>query len=240
MKSKILILFFVASSALFAKANNEIPKVANAPYAPSENDQAFFPLKTGSVQVFLNRNADGVVTSKTKRTIKSITGDKNAFAIGYEIEQLDEIGKSVVEDNPFRFNHKVVISNGFMYFDMKEMFAALEDIESVHVIGSPLKIPTTLEVGQSIPDAYAHVTVGAINYILQMTEGKCIAIEDVKLQAGTFRCYKVFQKTASTVAGVTAEGTTIAWYAIGIGAIKSEKYDQYGNLHSSQELIVAI
>jgi len=193
-------------------------------------------MKKGAVQVFVNKDAKGKVTSQSRNTIKAITGEKNAFAIEYEGEALDDKGKPANKDNPLIINYRIVIKDGLMYLDMKGMFAAMEGLDGVQAVGSTMKIPTNLTVGQTIDDSKAAVKIGFINCLVTMTEGKCLAIEDVTVEAGTFRCYKVSQKTNSTIMGIKSEGTTITWYAKGVGAVKTETYDKNGKLSSSQEL----
>jgi len=224
------------AEAQVASLPSEVPQVGNKPYTPSESEYAFFAMKKGSVQVFVSKDAKGKITSQSRNTIKEITGEKNAFAIEYEIEMLDEKGNSTNSDEPLLYNYRIVIKDGLMYIDMKGLFGAMDGIEGVQVTGSVVKIPNNLSVGQTIDDAKASVKIGFINCVIITTEGKCLAIEDVKVEAGTFRCYKVSQKTNSTVMGIKSEGKTVTWYAKGVGAVKTETYDKNGKLLSTQEL----
>ena len=216
-----------------------IPTVSNTPYTPSESEYVFFSMKKGAVQMFVSKDAKGKITSQSRTKIKEITGDKNAFAILYESESLDEKGNSLDKDNPLILNFRVVVKDGLMYLDMRGMFGAMEGMEGsegMQVSGSAIKIPGNLSVGQKIDDAKASVKIGVFNCVMIMTEGKCLAIEDVKVEAGTFRCYKVSQKTNSTVLGIKSECTNVTWYAKGVGAVKTESYDKNGKLLSTQEL----
>jgi len=224
------------ADAQAASIPNEIPNVGNAPYTPDESEFAFFAMKKGMVQVFVSKDAKGKITSQSRNTIKSITGEKNAFAIEYESEVLDDKGNPANKDNPLIVNYRVVVKDGLMYLDLKGMFGTMEGLEGVQASGSAVKIPNSLAVGQTIDDAKANLRIGFINCVVITTEGKCLATEDVKVEAGTFHCYKVSQKTNSTVMGIRSEGTTVTWYAKGVGAVKTETYDKSGKLLSSQEL----
>jgi len=224
------------AEAQVANIPSEIPEVSNVPYTPSESEYAFFAMKKGTVQVFATKDANGKITSQTRSTVKAITGDKKAFAIEYESEMLDENGKPADSDNPQKFNYRIVVKDGVMYLDMKGLFGAMEGIEGVQVTGSVTKIPSNLSVGQKIDDATARVKIGTISCVMTMTEGKCVAAENLTVGAGTFRCFKVTQKTISTVMGRKTESSTVTWYAKGVGAVKTESYDKNGKLLSSQEL----
>ena len=224
------------AQAEMAKISDEIPEVGNAPYTPNENEYAFFAMKKGVVQEYLLKDAKGKITSQVRNKVTDITGGKNAFAVYYESESLDDKGKPTNKDNPMIINYRVVVKDGTMYLDTKSMFGAMEGIDDVVATGSAVKIPQNLSVGQAIPDASAKVKIGPINCLVVVTEGKCVAIEDVNVEAGTFKCYKISQKNNSTIMGIKSEGTTLTWYAKGVGEVKSETYDKAGKLKNTKEL----
>ena len=224
------------ADAKVADIPDEIPAVGNSPYTPSESEFAFFAMRKGAVQVFASKDAKGKVTGQTRNTIKEITGAKNAFAVAYKSEVLDAQGKPN-KDNPMVLNYRVVVKDGIMYLDMKGMFGAMDGLDGVQASGTTLKIPNNLTVGQTLNDAKAKVKIGPINCVAVITEGKCLAIENVTVEAGTFRCYKITQKTDVTVMGIKTEATTLTWYAKGVGAVKTETYNKKGVLQSTQELI---
>ena len=219
-----------------ADIQNEIPEVSNTPYTPSESEYSFFAMKAGIVQEVITKDEKGKITGQVRNTITGITGDKNAFAIAYQSEILDEKGKPVSKDNPLILNLRVVVKDDLVYLDTKGMLAAMEGLDDMQVTGTAMKIPTNLSVGQSLEDASAKVRIGFINCTAVMTEGKCLAIEDVTVEAGTFKCHKISQKTNATAMGIKSEGTTLTWYAKGVGIVKSETYDKKGKLQSTQEL----
>ena len=215
----------------------EIPEISNMPYTPSESEFAFFAMKKGAVQVFVSKDDRGKITSQTRNTVTEITGKKNAFAIHYESEMLDEKGIPTNTENPLILKYRVVIKDGVMYLDMNGMFGAIEGLEGMQVSGTGMKIPNSLSVGQSLEDSSAKGKIGFISYSVTTTEGKCQAIEDVTVAAGTFRCYKVSQKSNSSSMGIKMETNTLTWYAKGVGTVKTETYDKKGKLLSTQELI---
>jgi len=225
------------ADAKIAEIPDEIPIIDNTPYTPSENEFAFFAMKKGVVQTMASKDDKGRITSQARNTVKEITGAKNAFAIHYESEILDNKGKPANKEQPFIIDYRIVVKDGIMYLDMKEMFGSMEGLDGIQASGKAMKIPSDLSVGQAIEDANAKVRIGFINCSVIMTEGKCLAIEDVLVEAGTFKCYKISQKTNTTAMGVKNEGTTITWYAKGVGAVKTETYDKKGKLTSIQELI---
>jgi len=225
------------ADAQVANIPDEIPEIGTSPYTPSESEFAFFAMKKGTVQVVATKDAKGKITGQSRNTIKEITGAKNAFAVVYECEILDAKGNPASKDNPQTINYRIVVKDGIMYLDMKGMFGSIDGLDGIQASGTAMKIPNNLSVGQALEDASAKVRIGFINCSAVTTEGKCLAIEDVTVEAGTFKCYKITQKTNATVMGIKSAGTTLTWYAKGIGAVKTESYDKNDKLISSQELI---
>jgi hypothetical protein len=225
------------ADALIAAMPNDIPEVADTPYTPSESEWTFFAMKTGAVQLVATKDAKGKITAQSRNTITGITGNKDAFAIHYQSEILDAKGKPADKDHPITLHYRVVIKDGIMYFDMKAMMGAIDGIDGVEASGTTMKIPNNLAVGQTLDDASVKMKIGFINCSAIMTEGKCLAIEDITVEAGTFHCHKITQKTNARAMGIKNEGTTLTWYAKGVGAVKTETYDEKNKLQSSQELI---
>ena len=224
------------ADAQAAAIPDAIPNVGNTPYSPSESEYAFFPMKKGATQVFVSKDAKGKVTSQSRNTIKEITGDKKAFAIAYQSEILDAQGKPVDKDKAMIFNYRVVISDGIMYLDMKGMFGAMDGLDDVQISGTSVRIPSNLTVGQTLPDASVKMKIGIINCTAIITEGKCLAVENVTVEAGTFRAYKVSQKNNITTMGIRSESIALTWYVKGVGAVKTETYDKNNKLTAVQEL----
>jgi membrane-associated HD superfamily phosphohydrolase len=225
------------ADAIAASIPDEIPEVGSNPYTPSESEFAFFAMKKGAVQTFAIKDAKGKITSQTRNTIKEITGSKNAFAIAYQSEILDDKGKPTNKENPLILNYKIVVKDGIMYLDLKEAFGAIEGLDGYQASGTAQKIPSNMSVGQKIDDASMKVKISFLTCTAVMTDGKVVAEEDVTTEAGTFKCYKVSQNVNSTAMGIKNNGITLTWYAKGVGAVKTETYDSKGKLVSSQELI---
>jgi len=72
--------------------------------------------------------------------------------------------------------------------------------------------------------------------VIKVTDGKCLAIEDVKVPAGTFKCHKITQKYTTTAMGINNVSTVVEWLAPGIGQVKSETYDDKNKLVSGSVL----
>jgi hypothetical protein len=70
-----------------------------------------------------------------------------------------------------------------------------------------------------------------------MTDGECLAIEDVTVPAGTFKSHKITQTVSTTVMKMNTSAKTLSWYSPGIGTVKTETYDSKNKLTGSTELV---
>jgi len=201
----------------------------------------FFPTKSGMVLLYAQKSVNGKSTSYSKLTIKDVEGSGGNMTISYLAETLDKDRKS--SNPPVEVPCKVIIKDGVMILDMNQMFAGqLKDSQlKMEVTGAPMELPGNMQPGQPLKDAEMTMTIDMgftkMKTTMAMTDGKCLAIEDVTVQAGTFKCYKITQTVTTTVMGRDLVSQTLTWYAQGIGTVKSESYDDKKQLQSSQELV---
>jgi len=213
-----------------------------ASMAETYAQNTFFPTKAGMVMVIAQKNAKGKTESYTKQTIKNVEGSGNNMTISYVVEILDKDRKSQANP-PVEVPCKVVIKNGVMILDMNQMFAGQQKDQQVkmEVTGVPMELPENMQPGQSLKDANMNMVMDMgfmkMNMAVKMTDGKCLAIEDVTVPAGTFKGYKVTQTVSTTVFGKDVVSRTTTWYVQGVGSVKSESYDDKNQLQSSSELV---
>ena len=197
----------------------------------------FFPTKEGLTLLYANLNAKGKVESYVRQTIRKVEGSGNNLSISYVGQTLDKDQKQI-GDSPLEIPFTVTIANGVVEWDMKS-FAAPGTEGFITIEGDKLRIPSTLSPGDKLDDAKFTMTMNMgfkIKTEISITEQQCLAIENVTVPAGTFKCHKVTQTSAATVMRKTTTTKSISWYAPGIGTVKSETYDAKGKLQSSMEL----
>jgi hypothetical protein len=201
----------------------------------------FFPTKAGTVMTYVQKDAKGKVDSYSRSTIKKIEGSGKNITILYVVESLDKNRKS--SNPPNEMSCKVIVKNNVMTLDMNQMFAGQSKDQNIQmeVTGIPMELPSNMNPGQSLKDAEMTMTIDMVftkmQTVIKMTDGKCLAIEDVTVPAGTFKCHKITQTVTTTVMKTKTVATTISWYATGIGAVKTETYDAKKKLLGSTELV---
>jgi len=221
--------------------------IASIAIASAQN--GFFPDKVGKVLVYVQNNAAGEPKSYSKLTVKDVKGSSNHMTISYVTEILDKDRKST-SNPPVEIPLKMISKNGVMIMDMKGMFTVPQKDQRIkmEISGNPMELPNSLEPGQLLKDADITMNMDMgimkLKTTMKMTGGKCLAIEDVTVPAGTFTCSKVTQTVSTStvgenaaMAGQDSTSQTISWYAHGIGIVKTETYDDKGQLKGSSELV---
>jgi len=203
---------------------------------------AFFPTKAGTVLTYANNNAKGKAESYSRQTVKDVEGSGSNMTISYVMESLDKNRKPIT-DPPMEVPCKVIIKDDVMILDMNQFFAgqAQNELLKMEITGVPMELPSNMQPGQSLRDADMTMTLDMgimkMKTVVKMTDGKCLAIEDVTVPAGTFKCHKITQTVATTVMRKEVVSKTVSWYATGVGTVKTETFDAKDKLTGSMELV---
>jgi len=120
-----------------------------------------------------------------------------------------------------------------------ESLAAMSSLE-VDVTGDGLSIPNRLVPGQTLPDGNMEMkaTMGGIalmNISIAISDRTVIGSETLTTPAGVFECVKLTQTT--TMGGLGSKSyTSTSWFARGVGTVRSETFDNKGEMSSYTEL----
>jgi len=200
----------------------------------------FFPSKAGMALTYANTDAKGNTESYSMLTIKDVKGSGKNMTVTYTGVSLDKNRKAVKDSE---MTYQVAIKDNVVIMDVNQTLPAQmrEQGVKVEVKGIPMELPNTLQPGQTIKDSEVTVTmdlgVMKVNSVAKLTGGKCLAIEDVKVPAGTFKCHKITQRITTTAMNTSTVVTTVSWYAPNIGTVKTETYDDRNNLISGSVLV---
>jgi hypothetical protein len=203
----------------------------------------FFPSKAGIALTTANNDAKGNLESYSVLTVKDVKGSGNNMSITYGMAALDKNHNPLLKGSLAEMTYQVVIKDGVMIMDINQMIPAQireQGVLKMEITGTPMELPNNMKPGQSLKDS--EVTIAINLGIMKMntvvkTEGKCLAIEDVKTPAGTFKCHKITQKITTTAVIITTTQTMVSWYAPNIGTVKTETYDDKNNLVSGSVLM---
>jgi hypothetical protein len=201
-----------------------------------------FAVKKGMVLTYRDSDAQGKTSGYSVMTIKDVKGSGRNMTITYGMLMLDN-NRKPPKNSPGEQTFTVEVKNDVVFFDMNQLIPAEMKQQGVkmEVSGIPMELPNNLQAGQKLKDAAVTMKIDLgimkMDSVVKMTDGRCLAIEDVTVPAGTFRCHKITQTVTSTVAGVNTVTRTVSWYAPDIGTVKAENYDNKDKLSSSTVLV---
>jgi len=196
----------------------------------------FFSTKQGQKLLYATMKDNGKVDAYTSQTISKVTGSGKNISITY-IGQILDKNKKPVKSNP-EVTYTINVIDGVMELDMKS-FATPGTEDLVTISGDKIRFPSTIKPGDKLEDVQMTLTISMgikMTTDIAITQRACIAIEDVTVPAGKFKCIKLTETTSTTFMRQTSEMKMSSWYALGVGIVKTDMHDSKGKLISSQVL----
>lgn len=223
---KLQVLQFMLIASLFA------------PTVQSQDCKAYIPHQEGTTMEITSYDKKGKSTGIVKQEITKIEfieGSTKYFMnqVVYDEKGEEQISTEVVfkcKDNVF-------------YLDMnnyipQESLEAYQNMD-LKITASEIDIPANLSPGQKLNDGNVTIDISGdmpmnLSMRIDIVNRKVLALESVTTPAGIFDCVKISQDVISKF-GFTVTLNSIEWYAVGVGAVKSETYKK-GKLIGSTAL----
>jgi hypothetical protein len=202
----------------------------------------FFAVKKGMVLTYRDSDANGKTSGYSILTIKDVKGSGKNMSITYGVEALDN-NRKPMKNSPGEQNLTVVVKDDVVYFDMNQLIPAEMKQQGVkmEISGIPMELPNSLQAGQRLKDSSVTMKMDLgimkMDTVIKMTDGRCLAVENVNVPAGTYKGHKITQTISTAAMGVNSVSRAVSWYASGIGTVKTENYDNKDKLTSSSVLI---
>ena len=203
--------------------------------------EIFFPTKEGTVLLYKSFDKKDKVINSSRLTIKQITINGNDMDITYLCESIDSKDKLL-----FKEDITIHKKGDKLYFDMgnfinKSVFQQNGAIPAeVQITGNTMEIPSNPNPGDALPNANVEMSLKMGFITMKMSalvsNRKVEATEDITVQAGPLKSYKLTSLVNASAMGMKTETNIIEWYAKGVGLVKSESYDK-GKLLAHTELV---
>ena len=116
----------------------------------------------------------------------------------------------------------------------------LADIEKVMSTKGQIEftIDPKAEVASKIPNSTLRLSAGQLSMSMNFWEGKFLGAESVTTEAGTFDCVKISYVMRTSSPSGNEKRNVTAWYAKGIGLVRSVDTDKKGDITAEQNLFV--
>jgi len=199
----------------------------------------YYPVKEGTMLGYKTYNEKGKLTGSNKQTILSKVNTAKGVDYTVKSEAWDNKDK-LLSDRTLTMR----CENGKFFIDMRSLMdpSTMGDMKDMQmeVNGVDLEIPSSMAVGQTLPDANVNISFSANGMVImrmyvKITNRKVVAQQSITVPAGTFDCLKITYDIESK-AMIKISASAVQWMAVGPGLVKFETYDKKGKLSSSQLL----
>jgi len=199
----------------------------------SQNCDSYYPSSVGSSWEITHYDTKDKVESVQKGTVISAEAVDGGIQATISTTSFDNKNKEV-SSNTFTTYCK----DGVFSVDMKAMLdpemLGSGDFE-LQIESSNMDLPANLSVGQKLPDAWIKMSIQMEgmpmmgSQSINITNRVVDKFETITTPAGTFNCVKISYDT-ELKSMFSIKTKTIEWYAVGVGAVRSEYYDSKGKL----------
>ncbi|MEJ1729717.1 hypothetical protein SMA90_25630, partial [Escherichia coli] len=186
----------------------------------------YFCITEGANLEYENYGQTGNTDSYVRMHIKNVDGSDGNYTITYVIHAYNPDQSPSFD--PLEMT--VSIRDG-------NMTAGFGSVNMMEITGDVPVIPSRLAVGQELSGGLMNITAMGLNFKSEILSHKVTGREELSTPAGTFKCYIVEMVTETRVLVEKSVTRTLTWYARGVGSVKSETYDDKGNITNSQLLI---
>lgn len=209
------------------------------PVLLTAQDCGYYNYKKGAVLGYQNFDGKGKLTGSSRLTFIDTYRDGNAYFYKVRNETTSESSK----EQPKPMEYLMRCENGEFFVDMSSMMdpsmAGTFGVD-IKVTSSELTYPSSLSVGQTLPDANYTISSGSqgvtiLSMTIDVTNRTVAAQESVTVPAGTFDCFKITYNVDTKML-FKINATAAAWMTKGGGMVKTESYDKKGKLTSSMVL----
>lgn len=211
----------------------------------------FVATDKGTTLKYANYDKNGKVTGYTLNTVKEVSRSNGITGVEISVAILDKNGAPKKNSPEVTLVYRV--SDRDVTLDMQAMMEGMLPAEAreemkasggaIIIEGDEIAYPLQFKIGDSFPDANLSMSIKMEGKTIKVTDmgfsdRKVISREAVSTDAGDFECYKITETTtAKTVLGMGQTGTTVTYYADGLGSVMSETYSKKGKLESTTKLI---
>lgn len=198
--------------------------------------EGYMLMEKGVTLEFKDYDGKEKLTGSQSTTITDITDVAGVVTVKMHSISKDAKDK-VTSEGDFSFT----CQNGEIKIDMSslmdpKMQEGFEDME-VKIDQTNLTFPAKFTEGMTLPDGDMTMTVSSggiqmMKMVMNIVERKVEKMESLTTPAGTFDTAKVSAVMKNTMMGRTSSYKSISWIAMGIGPVRTETYNEQGELQN--------
>ncbi|MGB3587563.1 MAG: hypothetical protein WBA23_13535 [Tunicatimonas sp.] len=224
-------VFTLLSLAIISKASAQ------------ECNDTFYRMEPGSVFHLTYYDKKDRVATRQENTVTNVDKSGSGLEATVNTKLFDKKDK-LITDGSFL----VVCEGNGVKVDMNQMIQSMDQLNSMEGMDTEIEtdyisLPSDMSVGQELPESTTTFKMkmgggGAsiMSSVVVIKDRKVAGQETITTPAGTFDCYKITYNTEVSIKTIGVNRTTsypgVHWFARNVGMVKSESYNQKGNLDS--------
>ncbi|WKN41566.1 TapB family protein [Tunicatimonas pelagia] len=204
-------------------------------------DDNFYRMEPGSTFHLTYYDKKDKTTARQENVVTDTNENGSTLEATVSTKLFDKKDK-LITDGSFL----VICEGNGVKVDMNQMIQSMDQLKSMEGMNTEIEtdyisLPSDMSVGQVLPDSKTTIKMGSggismMSSEVVITDRKVVAQEEIATPAGTFDCYKITYTTNVNMkvmgGGRTMSYPGVNWFARNVGMVKSESYDQKGNLES--------
>lgn len=204
--------------------------------AQSDDCTPFFTFEEGTQWEMSTYNKKDKLQNKISYIILSVKEEGATVSAVVRSELFDRKGKSDME-----MDYTVSCSGGVYSVDLSSVMTphivqAFQGMEA-DIEGQEMTLPSSLSVGQQLPDANTKITVSSsgiqiMSTTVTVTGREVTGEKEITVPAGTYKSYEVTSTQALKAGFISRDFKTVDYFSPKIGMVRTETYDKKGNLES--------
>ncbi len=191
---------------------------------------SFFVSKEGTKIEMTSYDKNGRITGKSVTTLVTVT--KSGTMTEYKLKSESTDSKK----NTSTMDYTASCDGNTVSVNMKSLLPA--EMQSsggeVSLEGNNITFPNSITIGEKLNDGTVTMTMSmggmtmktVMNIVNRTVTGK----ESITTPAGAFDCYTVGYDVETSMMGMNTAGKVKQWIAKGVGTVRSENYNDKGNL----------
>ncbi len=199
---------------------------------------SFFPSKEGTRVEMTSYDKKGKETGNSVTILTSVRKDGSMTEYTLKSETKDSKGKTNTIDFTATCDGNNVAVSMKSFFPSEVQKSS--DGGEMNIEGTNLNFPNSISVGQKLNDGNVTMTISVgpmtmktvMNIVNRTVTGK----ESIKTLTGTYDCYKIEYDVETTMMNIKSKGKVRQWIAKEVGTVKSENYNEKGDLMGYSQL----
>lgn len=204
----------------------------------AQNSVPYFCVDKGTVLEYTRKYTDGKVKWYHKMTMINVEIEEGKGVITYSSQLFNEKKKPYTDTPP---EMRAIVDDGSISINIAETMtsifkSALGEKRNIRSSGDMSLLPSDMEPGDSLPDAFCSVYAFGMTMNISVTKRIVLEYDTLDTPAGNFDCIVIRESKVEKGMGRNRRTTANTWYARSVGMVRHDTYNYKEVLETSEVL----